>query len=173
MPIPFRTKEKLSSTNIILVDEQSIAPNDLKYCVRVQNIPAHVHAEQLAAIFESHVWDILIRRGDNSEIDPFEAWILNITTMASAEQWATSVSEIQGAPVQCSAEEEPLNEWTLCGGNRDGHCKHGMNCIYRHLMCSSGDACQNEACSFSHSKRRPITPNPKTKPQPFVFLSVL
>jgi hypothetical protein len=118
----------------------------------------------LANIFGSHVWDVLIRKGFHPDIDPFEAWIMNLSIMADAEQLAGSVKCIDGVDIQCNVEQEPLNEWTLCGGNRDGWCKHGNDCIYRHVTCASGDDCTNEKCPFSHSTRRDIAPNPRHKP---------
>jgi hypothetical protein len=99
---------------------------------------------------------------------------MNIPIMSDAEQLAASVASIvrsiDGVDIQCDAETEPLNEWTLCSGNRDGFCKHGTDCIYRHVNCVSGDKCVNEECPFSHSKRRKIMPNPRYRPAGYVIL---
>jgi hypothetical protein len=77
----------------------------------------------LAKIFGSYVWDVLIRKGTHPDTDPFEAWIMNIPTMFDAEHLAATIASIDDVDVQCDAEKEPLNEWTLCSGNRDGWCK--------------------------------------------------
>jgi len=123
----------------------------------------------LAKIFDSNVWDVLIRKGIYPDTDPLEAWIMNISSISDAEQLAASVECIDEVNVQCNAEQEPLNEWTLCGGHRDGWCKHGNDCIYRHVTCTSGDGCTNEECFFSHSKQRKIVPNPRYKPAGYVL----
>jgi len=146
-----------------------IAPHSIKFCVHVRNVPPHVSGERLANIFDSKVWDILIRKGTHPDKDPFEAWIMNIPTMSDAEQLGATVKCIDEVDVQCDAEKEPLNEWTLCSGNRDGWCKHGNDCIYRHVTCASGDECTNEECPFSHSKQRNIVPNPRYRPAGYVF----
>ncbi|UJR26048.1 hypothetical protein I4U23_007394 [Adineta vaga] len=155
--------EKVKSSCVRAAYERTIA-DGFKYCVHVRNIPANVNGEQLATIFNSKVWDILIRRGTHPERDPMEAWILDIPTMLDAEELAASVTDIDGIDIQCNAETEPVNEWTLCSGNRDGWCKHDKECIYRHIICVSGDECKNEGCSYSHSKERKITPVPRYKP---------
>jgi hypothetical protein len=127
-------------------------------------VPPDVSGEQLATIFASDVWNVLIRKGSNPGRDPMEAWILDIPTMSDAEQLATSITNIDDVKIQCQAGTEPINEWTLCSGNRDGWCKHGQKCIYRHVTCASGDECKNDACSFSHSKQRKVVPFPSSKP---------
>jgi len=96
---------------------------------------------------------------------------MNIATMSDAEELAATVDCIDEVDVQCNAENEPLNEWTLCNGNRDGWCKHGDDCIYRHVTCTSGDGCQKEECPFSHTKRRRIKPNPRNRPPGYVFFN--
>ena len=112
----------------------------------------------------------MIRRGIFPDTDPFDAWIMNIADLSDAQQLATSVSSIDGVDIECSAEKEPLNEWTLCNGNRDGWCKHGNDCIYRHVMCSSGDQCTKEECLFTHTKQRKTKPNPKNRPPGYVLM---
>ena len=116
---------------------------------------------------------MLIRKGIHPDIDPFEAWILNIATMSVAELLAASVHCIDGVNVQCVPEIEPLNEWTLCNGNRDGWCKHCDDCIYRHVTCASGDGCTKEECPFSHTKRRKTKPNPRNRPPGYAFNDIL
>ncbi len=156
------------------IDQQTIAPEDIKFCVHVRNVPPDVSGEQLAKIFNSNVWDVLIRKGSDPDRDPFEAWIMNISTMSDAEQLAVSVKFIGDMVIQCDAEIEPLNEWTLCSGNRDGYCKHKHDCIYRHVTCASGDKCTNVECPFSHSKQRKITPVPRNRPRGYVcFLRLI
>ena len=123
----------------------------------------------MGSIFIADVWDILIRKSPNPELDQSEAWIMNLHTMASAEELAASVTSIDGMNVHCRAEEEPLNEWTLCSGNRDGWCKHKDECIYRHVTCKSGDACPDEECPFSHSSERKVVPYPRYRPAGYVF----
>lgn len=145
----------------------------MKFCVHVSRIPSHVTGEQLADIFDSQVWNILIRKGIHSDTDPFEAWILNISSMSAAESLAASVDSIDQVNIQCTPEIEPLNEWTLCNGNRDGWCKHGDICIYRHVTCTSGDACTKEECPFSHTKGRKTKPNPKNRPPGYEFIIIL
>jgi hypothetical protein len=132
-------------------------------------VPPHVSGEQLANIFNSNVWDVLIRKGLHPDTDPFEAWIMNIPLISDAEQLAATVKFIDEVEVECSAENEPINEWTLCSGNRDGWCKHRDGCIYRHVTCTSGDDCANEEWPFSHTKRRKIVPNPRYRPPGYVF----
>jgi hypothetical protein len=151
------------------VDEQTIAPHDIQFSVHVRNIPPHVSGEQLATIFNSNVWDIIIRKGIHPDTDPFEAWIMNIAVESDAEELATTINCIDGVDVQCNVEREPLNEWTLCNGNRDGYCKYGNNCVYRHVTCVSGDGCQKEECPFSHTKQRKIKPNPRNRPPGYVL----
>ena len=138
------------------------------HCVHVQNIPAGVHSEQLAELFDCQVWDILIRRGENPDTDPCEAWILSIPLLSHAEALAAKVKHINGVPIQCEPQREPLNDWTLCAGNRDGNCRHGDRCIYRHVMCSTGDQCIDEACLFSHSVHRRTPPNTRKQPVAYV-----
>ncbi|CAF1104598.1 unnamed protein product [Rotaria magnacalcarata] len=142
-------------------DENAVAPNDINFCVHVKNIPPQVSGEQLATLFGSRVWDVLIRKGKFVDVDPFEAWILKLNSMAKAQQLAESIKIIDGINIECNAEQEPLNEWTLCSGNRDGWCKHGNNCIYRHITCTYGDECTIDQCPYSHSTQRAIVPNPR------------
>ncbi|CAF4947960.1 unnamed protein product [Rotaria sp. Silwood1] len=151
----------MRSFNVRQAYENTVAPNDMKFCVHVTNVPSHVSGEQLAILFRSRVWDVLIRKSINADTDPFEAWILKLNTLADAQQLAISVKTIDGIDVQCNAEEEPLNEWTLCSGNRDGWCKHDNDCIYRHVICKYGDECMYDQCPFSHSTKRNIVPNPR------------
>ena len=148
---------------LVFVDEQTLVSDDIKFCVHVKNLPPSISGEQLAIVFESRVWNVLIRKGADPSRDLGEAWILNIPTLVDAEQRVTSVQSIDGMEVQCQAGEEPLNEWTLCSGNRHGWCRHDKNCIYRHITCTSGDQCTNEECPFSHSIQRGITPNPRQR----------
>ncbi|CAF0811461.1 unnamed protein product [Adineta ricciae] len=155
--------EKVKSSFVRATYLQPIA-DGTRYCVRVRNIPSHVSGERLATAFNSNVWDVLIRKGRFLERDPMEAWILNIPTMFEAEQLALSVTDIDEVNIQCEAMKEPINEWTLCSGNRDGWCKHDRECIYRHITCVSGDECKNEECPFSHSKQRKIIPVPRYRP---------
>lgn len=152
----------------VFTDEQTIASNDIQFCVHVRNVPPGVSGEQLATTFETRIWNVLIRKGADPDEDLAEAWIMNIPSMADAEQLAASVQSIEGIEVQCEAGKEPLNEWTLCSGNRDGWCKHGNNCIYRHITCTDGDQCSNEECPFSHTTGRKITPNPRQRPPGYV-----
>ncbi|CAF4393556.1 unnamed protein product [Rotaria socialis] len=153
--------EKMRSANIRQAYENTVAPNDINFCVHVKNIPPHVSGEQLATLFGSRVWDVLIRKGKFVDVDPFEAWILKLNSMTKAQQLAESVKSIDGVDIECNAEQEPLNEWTLCSGNRDGWCKHGNNCIYRHVTCTYGDECTIDQCPYSHSTQRAIVPNPR------------
>ena len=96
---------------------------------------------------------------------------MDIPTLADAEQLAASVKCIDDVNVQCDAEKEPLNEWTLCGPNRDGWCKHDKECIYRHVSCASRDECKNEECPFTHTKQRKIVPIPRYRPPVYVLKS--
>ncbi|CAF3973232.1 unnamed protein product [Rotaria magnacalcarata] len=153
--------EKMRSVNMRQAYENAVAPNDINFCVHVKNIPPQVSGEQLATLFGSRVWDVLIRKGKFVDVDPFEAWILKLNSMAKAQQLAESIKIIDGINIECNAEQEPLNEWTLCSGNRDGWCKHGNNCIYRHITCTYGDECTIDQCPYSHSTQRAIVPNPR------------
>lgn len=151
-----------------IIDQESIAQHNIQYCVHVRNIPVGVRGVQLADLFNSQVWNVLIRYGENPQTDPFEAWILNIPLLKYAEELVNNVKEINGVPIECRAEKEPLNEWTLCVGNRNGRCKHAEQCIYRHVMCSTGDDCRDEMCPFSHSIGRVTEPSSRKKSSMYV-----
>lgn len=93
--------------------------------------------------------------------------------MSTAQSLAASVNCIDRVNVQCVAEIEPVNEWTLCNCNRDGWCKHGNNCIYRHITCTSGDGCTKEECPFSHTKQRKTKPEPRNRPPGYVRITIV